>query len=297
MAKRFATVMFIFFASSSSFAQIYDWEDFNKTVVALERISVKKQMSFLSSLCDDDFIHSPNFTRLFELLRDNNLNLGYTQVRCIKEFALKEPRDPAETPQTLIVTFLRGDNYAWYVESACLHNRVDTIVFQSRSFKPLAAEFNFSDFVNAVRNGEIKEFSGVAPFGSLPLDFFSGRRVEKTRPATIVITNLIFHAKVDTADFYKYHSDAAPLPRDMREIMDLGYVILKNTTFLQGRKKGWLLHEYGAMEEYYEKYMPRDVFHDFILDRAEGGEKARLNRYNLDKPSKFYFENIRAFKE
>lgn len=82
--------------------------------------------------------------------------------------------------------------------------------------------------------------------------------------------------------------------KETRQIVEVGYIALKNTTKMQGQKKGWLLHEYGTMSDFYERYMQQDLFHDFIIDKAEQGAKSRLKKYNLDKPSRFYFENLRA---
>ncbi len=267
--------------------QIYDWEDFNKTLVAIERINKKKEMSFLNALSDDDFIHSADFVQLFNAIKSSHLNLGYAQVRCIKEFEIKDAKQPYTEPQSLMVSFLQGNDFRWYVESAYLQSGNDTVHFERKSFKPLAAEYNFSDFVNAVRNGDIKEYSGITPYGGLPLGFLANKRVQKNRAATIIVTNLIFYQeRTDTA--------TEATQKSTREIVEVGYIALKNTTKLQGQKKGWLLHEYGTMSDFYERYMQQDLFHDFIIDKAEQGTKQRLKKYNLDKPSRFYFENLRA---
>jgi hypothetical protein len=267
--------------------QIYDWEDFNKTLVAIERINKKKEMSFLNALSDDDFIHSPDFAQLFNVIKSSHLNLGYAQVRCIKEFEIKDPKQPYTEAQSLMVSFLQGSDFRWYVESAYVQSGNDTVHFEQKSFKPLAAEYNFSDFVNAVRNGDIKEYSGITPYGGLPLSFLASKRVQKNRAATIIVTNLIFYRdRIDTA--------TSTTQKSAKEIIEVGYIALKNTTKLQGQKKGWLLHEYGTMSDFYERYMQQDLFHDFIIDKAEQGEKQRLKKYNLDKPSRFYFENLRS---
>lgn len=268
--------------------QIYDWEDFNKTLVAIERISKKKEMSFLNALSDDDFIHSPDFARLFNAIKSHHLNLGYVQVRCVKEFEIKDAKQPYADAQCLMVSFLQGNDFRWYVESAYLQSGRDTVHFEQKSFKPLAAEYNFSDFVNAVRNGDIKEYSGITPYGGLPLSFLANKRVQKNRAATIIVTNLIF---------YEYDSDTSVARKDAKQIVEVGYITLKNTTKLQGQKKGWLLHEYGSMSDFYERYMQQDLFHDFVIDKAEQGAKNRLKKYDLDKPSRFYFENLRSMRD
>ncbi|MFN3561567.1 MAG: hypothetical protein ACK4XM_06640 [Chloroherpetonaceae bacterium] len=277
----------MFFLPLEVFGQIYDWEDFNKTLVAIERINKKKEMSFLNALSDDEFIHSPNFAQLFNAIKSFHLNLGYAQVRCIKEFEIKDAKQPFADAQSLIVSFLQGNDFRWYVESAYLQSGKDTVNFEKKSFKPLAAEYNFSDFVSAVRNGDIREYSGITPYGGLPLSFFASKRVQKNRAATIIVTNVIFyqHTQDTTQDISQ---------KDARQIVEVGYIALKNTTKLQGQKKGWLLHEYGTMSDFYERYMQQDLFHDFIIDKAEQGTKNRLKKYNLDKPSRFYFENLRS---
>lgn len=279
--------LFMFFLPLEVFGQIYDWEDFNKTLVAIERINKKKEMSFLNALSDDEFIHSPNFAQLFNAIKSFHLNLGYAQVRCIKEFEIKDAKQPFADAQSLIVSFLQGNDFRWYVESAYLQSGKDTVNFEKKSFKPLAAEYNFSDFVSAVRNGDIREYSGITPYGGLPLSFFASKRVQKNRAATIIVTNVIFyqHTQDTTQDISQ---------KDARQIVEVGYIALKNTTKLQGQKKGWLLHEYGTMSDFYERYMQQDLFHDFIIDKAEKGTKNRLKKYNLDKPSRFYFENLRS---
>ncbi len=111
--------------------------------------------------------------------------------------------------------------------------------------------------------------------------------MQKNRAATIIITNLIFYQDVQDSS----QTDSREVKR---QIVEVGYIVLKNTTKLQGQKRGWLLHEYGTMSDFYERYMPQDLFHDFIIDKAEGGVKDRLKKYNLDKPSRFYFENLRS---
>lgn len=284
------TLALALFFPTQTLAQIYDWEDFNKTVVAIERINQKKEMSFLNALSDDEFIHSPDFARLFNAIKHYDLNLGYAQIRCVKEFEIKDAKQPYAEPERLMVSFLQGEDFRWYVESAYVQSGDDTIRFERKSFKPLAAEYNFSDFVNAVRSGEIKDFSGIAPYGGLSLHFLASKRMQKTRAATIIITNLIFSRRLQD-------SAQTSSPKEKREIVEVGYIALKNTTKLQGQKKGWLLHEYGAMSDFYDRYMEHDLFHDFVIDKAEQGAKNRLKKYDLDKPSKFYFENLRSMRD
>lgn len=279
-------VLFLTLVPLDVLGQIHDWEDFNKTMVAIERINKKKEMSFLNALSDDDFIHSTDFVQLFNIIKSSHLNLGYAQVRCIKEFEMKDSKQPYDEAQSLEVSFLQGNDFRWYVESAYVQSGKDTVQFEQKSFKPLAAEYNFSDFVSAVRNGDIKEYSGITPYGGLPLNFLSSKRVQKNRAATIIITNLIFYQPPDSAQSSSQKSSS--------QIVEVGYIALKNTTKLQGQKKGWLLHEYGTMGDFYERYMQQDLFHDFLLDKAEQGANHRLNKYNLNKPSRFYFENLRS---
>jgi len=242
-------------------AQIFDLEDMNKTVTAFDLAFKEKRLEYLQAIASDEFLHSDAFIRLGKLTKQYSLNLGYTQTRCLKEF------DIEKSSQKLIVRFIQKDNF-WYVEDAYIQGSKEVVRFPAKGFKPLAVEYNFSDFVNAVTSGEIKEFSGLAPFGGLPISFFSEYRITKNQEAKILVSNIIFH--------------------DFKNIVELGYIALKNHPKLINNKRGWLLVEFGFMDDYYSLYQEQDLFVDFLL--GKGGS------YDLSKRSPFFFANVASLK-
>ncbi len=145
MMRTIGALLLFCFVPLEMVGQIYDWEDFNKTLVAIERINKKKEMSFLNALSDDDFIHSADFVQLFNAVKSFSISFSYAQVRCIKAFEIKDAKQPYTEPQNLMVSFLQGNDFRWYVESAYLQSGKDTVHFEQKSFKPLAAEYNFSE--------------------------------------------------------------------------------------------------------------------------------------------------------
>jgi len=244
-------------------AQFFDLEDINKTMSAFELAFKENRIEFLEAISSEEFVRSDSYERLSDLTKKYSVNLGYTQTRCLKEF------DIQSSLQKLLIRFIRKDNF-WYVEDAYLQRGKELIDLPEKGFKPLAVEYNFSDFVNAVTSAEIEEFSGIAPFGKLPPSFFIDHKISKNQEAKVVISNIIFH--------------------DSKSIAALGYIAIKNYSTLIKNKRGWLLVEFGTMGDFYSRYMNKDLFLDFLLD------KKGLVSYDLNKESPFFFANIANLK-
>jgi hypothetical protein len=265
---KIAIIILLVLGQTASLSQeLHDWEDVNKTVSAFELLFEQKSPGHLKDISTDQFLDSKSFKSLSELMNKYSVNFGYSETRCIKDFQL------ISSPRRLVVTFVRDEQFFWYIEDAIVVGKKDTMIFPKKGFKPLAVEYNFSDFVTAARTAEIEKYSGLVAFGKLPPTFLKQFHIAKTPEATIVISNIILF--------------------DSTKIDQISYVILKNQPSLIHGKRGWLLDEYGSMEEYYSLHMKKDLFHDFLIDKTENGAKERMKWYDLKKESPFFFENVK----
>ncbi|MCP4348412.1 MAG: hypothetical protein GY795_23240 [Desulfobacterales bacterium] len=154
----------------------------------------------------------------------------------------------------------------WYINDAYIKGRKETKdpIFAPHGFSPLALEYNFSDFTNAIKTKEIYKYIGLAPFGKLPVDFFIKNKISRSENSSLFITDIIMYKN--------------------KKIKKIIYLKIEYFPLMLNKKRGWLITECGTMFSYYEKYNNRNsLFIDLIADSKY------LEKYNLDKESPYFF--------
>ncbi|MEM6684179.1 MAG: SH3 domain-containing protein [Bacteroidota bacterium] len=248
-------IVYVCSAQSRGFlpSVITDLESYNKTMTILEKLfEYKPTKETLYRICTESFIKSNHFRDFSNAIASNSVNIGYTTEKIQKSFTLNQSRN------TLTVLFNRDKNFFWHIDDAYITNkRGKNIYFEKKGFKPLAAEFNFTDFQDIILNKSFPSYAGLAPYGKLPVQFLKENKIDINEEATLFIENVIIH--------------------DEKQIQGLYVLKLTNSSKLKNDKRGWLIDDFIPMENYVEK----SLFIDYLLGDT--------SKYNLKKKSNYFY--------
>ena len=264
-----AATMALTVASAALVAQPddwYDWEDANKTMGALGALFASNDIEYLSAISTDQFAASEYYSVLSDYIESYSVSMGYIQEECIKEFFVSEGE---HSGKRLMVKFWRtSDNRSWFIKNAFLEDhRGSRDEFARRGFSSLAIDYNFSDFVDAIRDQSISEYSGLAPSGRLPLSFLKENKLSKTDRAELFVKNLLIFRE--------------------NKIEDVIYIKLDFQSKMTSGKRGWLIAESGSMLEYYNRFEEEQRP---LLDLLSNSDS--LDNYDLGKESPYFFSII-----
>jgi hypothetical protein len=236
-------------------SEITDLEDHNKTLIRLQQIfGEKSKISSLEKICTNRFIKSKGISNLHKLIRNNSINLGYTNEVLNKDFYI------INTDQKLNVVFKRQEDFFWYIEDAYMSKGNKKIQFKAKGFKPLAIEYNFIDFIQAIKDSEIKSFSGLAPHGKLSLDFINNNDFKLSQNSILFINDVILHSNDKITGIYT--------------------IKLVYNEKLNKNKRGWMIAEFIPTIE----IVKRTILIDFLSNNT--------SNYNLNKESNYHYYNL-----
>ena len=270
-----ASIVWVGFYHTAA-AQFYDLDDINKTLSVFEQ-SFNYRYDNIDIILHPSYIGSKAHRQLHDLINNNQVNLGYTQEVCLKEFKAQKklPSTKKFDNLHLWVTFLKSDyfnNEKWFIVDAfIMKNDTDRVNFSARGLNPLAVEFNFSDFTSIIKTDNLSLYSGLAPFGRLPEEFFVKFSVNQTTKTEFFVKHIVVYdieGKVKT----------------------LLYLKIEQFPAVKDKKRGWLVTDSGTMLKYYKKYGKDNVIgmDNVFIDYLDN----RLVQYDLTKKSKYVWANI-----
>ena len=250
-----------------------DLEDVNKTMVLLNELFSERTTERLDLIVSPSESANTTIERISRWINGYSINLGYSSEECFKDFRIKDPKLGLAL---LTVRFVRDrENRFWYINGATIDMPDGEIErFSRQGFRPLALEYNFSDFYRAIEDGRIEDYAGLAPQGQLPVSFFRGRRLEATEAVDLFIKNILLH-------------------RGGR-VFEVVFVELRYFPRLKQGKMGWLIENVGTMEEFYRSHGEQDPFLDYLISESSSGRGGRiLQGYDLSLPSPYKYVVIR----
>lgn len=254
----------------SQVGTISDWEDINKTIIALDHVFNEQASDQLSYLVADNSTTSRKAIRnLEEWISKFSISFAYTKETCTKRF-LVEDNELGKT--NLIVEFSRDTaNRHWYIKSSHIDTPGGPERFPAKTLRPLAIEYNFTDFAEIITESKTSEFAGLAPKGTLHPSFFAGRNILVTEDADLLISNIIlFRGK---------------------KIYNMAYLKISYYPQPNSGNRGWLITDAGYMKEFYKKHMERDPWIDFLvtLSESESPQGSKVHGLDLQKEGPYSF--------
>lgn len=234
---------------------IFDLEDVNKTLFILESSINNNNLEDIQKITSTSFITSKKIITLFNTFKNRHINLGYTHELLQKEFNIRN------TNNKLIVHFEKGDNNFWYIQDAYIRQKGKVDSLKKHGFKPLALEYNFVDFLEAIKDNSIIKYSGLAPNGKLSLEYIRSNPLEQSNTSDLWIKDVIIH--------------------DGENIIDICFFKISYFESIQNQKRGWLITDFGSMKD-----QPTTMLEQMLLGKT--------NEYNLNKKSKYSFLNIKS---
>lgn len=258
--KKLVLILFLslksMFCFNQDFNSIIDLEDYNKTLVLLEEVFKRKPKN-LNGIFTEKFIISKKFKIFKNTIKENYLNLGYTKETAMKSFDLETSRDK------LVVSFKSDDDSYWYINDAFIKTKKDSIIkFKKNGFKHLAIEYNFSDFLDAIKSKTISSFSGLAPYGKLSEKFLNSKKIGLNSNCLLNIDNVIIH--------------------NNKKIVDVYRIVLVYQDKLVKGKRGWLIDDFSPMVTLKKE----NLLINFLLSNTK--------KYDIKKKSNYFYTNIRA---
>lgn len=244
--------------TSFNLGDIGDLEDYHKTLVILEQIfETKPKDNFLKKISTNKFIKSKEFQKLQQEIDNKFINLAYTNELLKKEFPIENSKS------SLVIDFNKHIDLHWYINNAYIIDKNKKIIFKGKGFKPLAVEYNFVDFIEAIENNEITSFSGLAPHGKLPIEFINSKKFKISQSSILFINNVIIH--------------------NNNKITSLYTIKLIYKKKLNRNKQGWLIDDFIPSI----KYEKRTLLTDYL--------SGNTSDYELNKKSNYFYNNLKNF--
>ena len=191
-----------------------DYDDFNQTMVALERVFLTRNETLLDDITTDRFHRTSLYRRLKESVGCCGVNSSYSSRASEQVFVVG--RDE------LTIRFVYRDK-KWVIADAFVNGKRPP----DRGFSSLAAQFFFSDFRDMITSGNAGRLSGLAPYGRLNPRFFQGKKIVSRGGTTITFLNLILH--------------------DGTSARELFFVTLRQFSEVNEKRRGWLIDDGDTM--------------------------------------------------
>lgn len=236
-------------------------EDYNKTVSLFIEMSHNKNIENIDRICSEKFIKSNSFSLLKKYIISFSFNFSNTNEIVYKEFIIND-----NSKNRLVLAFSKRSNNFWYISDAYMENHGIRLEFDEHGFAPLAIEYNFSDFLKAIKSNEISNFYGLAPFGKVNAHFILQNKITKTEDSKLFIKNIICSQNDSSLVFFYFQIIYQPNQK--------------------GNKRGWLIDDFKEMKYFYSQNYPNDAYFNYL--------SGNINGINLsDSNNKYFYSNIK----
>jgi len=264
------------FTNKPSYSVYYDWEDLNKTMVALEELFETHNYSKLNIMTT---IKMKRNSKALHMLRKYilhySITTGYVQEECSKEFPIIEGE---YKDKILIINFIRKyinkkERY-WFINDAYLKdkNRSQILNLPQHGFSSNAIEYNFNDLLKKIGMNKINSYTGLAKYVKFPPSFFQYNQITTNENANVLIKNIVV--------FYE------------SRVKDIVFLKLKYVKASSNNYRGWLINDFGSMFEYFSSNEKGFIRHAIKnCDWDEYLSKIN-NKFDLSAKSQYLYINI-----